>query len=513
MRLSKKILLGASITIVLANLVIVHLVGWQYERELQAELTESARSFYRLVVVVRAWVAHNDGVYVLKREGVEENPFLDAPTVATVDGDTLVWRNPAMVTRELSELGDAMDKRVRFHITSLAPMNPENEPTEFEREALERLEAAPPGPALEEFTRFEEVDGVEQFRYFAPLMTEQACLYCHTESSIGDVRGGISIIMPMEGSWAATDGYLLTLLGALVASAAVSLLLFWSLRRSVVLPLHRIEKAAAEIGRGNYETELLTDSEDEIGDVGRAMARMQEAIRLSLAKQVEAEKMFALGQLSAGIAHEIRNPLFAVRNDLDYLRRNDPGGDREEVYREMEYGIERIGDTVNAVLGYARSHPLEHREADLASVLEPVRALLDKALAKHGVEVDIDLGALPGIEMDVHQMEQVFMNLLTNAMRAVVSGHGRIRVTGRPVDEDHVEVEVTDNGTGIDPVDLSRIFDPFFTRADDGTGLGLTIVRRIVEQHHGAIRVDSRPGRGTTFTLRLPTRQPKPVLT
>ena len=372
-------------------------------------------------------------------------------------------------------------------------------------------------------TRFEKVDGVEHFRYFAPLYVQDSCLSCHENDPVGAVRGGISVIIPAAPSMAAAEGYLLTLIGALVASAGVSLLLFWFLRRSVILPLRRLEQAAAEIGRGNYDTDLLTDLPDEVGDVGRAMARMQEAIRVSISKQVETEKMFALGQLSAGIAHEIRNPLFAVRNDLDYLRRNDRSAANQEVYEEMEQGIERIGSTISAVLGYARPHRLEHRPARLEDVLETAMTLLRKQVSRAEVEVEIDLEAVPPVEMDVHQMEQVFVNLLTNAMRAASGPGGRIRVFGDRVvgdatdgdpgggdasDGGRVEVHVEDNGHGIEPEDLSRIFDPFFTRAADGTGLGLPIVRRIVEQHHGAIAVRSRPGLGTRFTIRLPVRQP-----
>lgn len=514
MRLSKKILLGTSAIIILVNATVLQLVAWRYEVELRESLTESARSFYRLVVVVRAWVAHNEGVFIHQRPGVEPNPYLSAPVLRTVDGDSLVWRNPAMVTRELSELSQEMGMRVQFHVTSLDPVNPANAPTAFERQALLALERRDPGrlsPAGE-FTQFEEIDGARHFRYFAPLLTEGSCLRCHDRAryEVGDVRGGISIIMPTDQlSAAVAHSQLLTLLGGLTASGAVSLLLFGLIQRTVIRPLRRLEDAAHAIGNGNYDTEIPADSEDEIGDVGRAMARMQRAIRLSVSRQVETEKMFALGQLSAGIAHEIRNPLFAIRNDLDYLRRSGtPDAVQAEVYQEMEEGLDRIGGIVSAVLGYAKPHRLEYGRHTLHEVLRRCLALLGKQLQQEGIQVVARLDEAPPVEMDVHQMEQVFVNLLANAMTAHAGRPGQVRVVARPDGEDAVEVRIEDDGAGIDPADLPYIFDPFYSRSPNGTGLGLSIVRRVLDQHHGSIRAESEPGRGTAFILRLPVEQP-----
>ncbi len=513
MRLSKKIMLHASLIIVLANVVVLHLVTWRYEAALQETLTESARSFYKLIVIVRAWVAENEGVYVKQRPGAVPNRYLPRPVLESVYGDSLLWRNPAMVTRELSELSQLMGKRVQFHITSLDAVNPTNAPDEFERQALLAIDRGDREVVSQfgEFTRFETIDGAQHFRYFAPLYTEESCLSCHGDDGykVGDLRGGISVIMPTDRLDEATGrNYVITLLGAVAASAAVSLIIFWLLQRTVVRPLRRLEDAAQEIGKGNYDTQVLADSEDEIGDVGRAMTKMQRAIRLSVDKQVQAEKMFALGRLSAGMAHEIRNPLFAIRNDLDYLQRNYRVDEQLElVYREMEEGVHHIGNTVNAVLSYAKPHRPEYGRHSFDEVLRSCMALLGKQLEKERIEVSIQFDEdMPAVEMDVHQMEQVFVNLLTNAISARVGPSGHMRITGGRTG-DSVAVRVEDDGCGIPASDLPRIFDPFYTRLANGTGLGLTIVRRIIEQHHGTIEVKSEPGRGTVFTLHLPIRQ------
>lgn len=515
MRLSSKIILGASIIIVGVNLAVLPLMGWRYEAQLQEGLTEAARSYYKLIVVVRGWVSEHEGVFVQGLPGMEPNPYLSAPVLATLGGDTLFWRNPALVTRELSELSRNMGNRVQFRVTSLDPMNPANAPDAFEERAMRAI--ATGGRRLNAFnevTTFETVNGTRQFRYFAPLFAQESCASCHDPAGfdIGAVRGGISITMPADHLAAATtQSYLFALLLGLVASGAVSALIFLLIRRLVIRPLRRLEDSAAAIGRGNFDVPIAIHSDDEIGDVERAMASMQQAIRLSVSRQVETEKMSALGHLSAGIAHEIRNPLFAVRNDLDYLRRLHGSDAREhEVYRDMEAAVQRIGNTVSAVLGYARPHRPEYGHHTFDDVLRPCMSLLGKQLEKERIEVTIALDPdVPAVEMDSHQMEQVFVNLLTNAMRACGDGPGKVTITGRRLGSS-VEIRVEDTGRGIEATDLVRVFDPFFTRSRDGTGLGLTIVRRIVDQHHGSIRVESQPGRGAAFVMRIPVRQPQP---
>lgn len=506
-------MLGASVIIIVVNVAVFQLVGWQYKTQLRESLTDSARSFYKLIVVVRAWAASHQGIYVPYREGMEVNPYLPAPSLLTMKGDTMVWRNPAMITRELSELSTTMGKNVRFHVTSLSPVNPGNRPDAFERQALltlqrgDRARLSPFG----EFTRFEQIEGRPHFRYFAPLYTEESCLSCHGAHGyqVGDVRGGISIVIPTDSYEAALHRtYGMTLAGGLLASLAISGLIYVLISRTVIRPLRGLETAAAAIGQGNYDSDIPIDTGDEIGDVGRAMAEMQQAIRTSISTQVEAEKMFALGQLSAGIAHEIRNPLFAIRNDLDYLKRTfDSGPAQREIYDEMEAGLSRISRTVNAVLDFARPHKPEYGRFAVREVLDRTMALLGKQLEKEAIAVTVDIADdVPAVEMDIHKMEQVCINLLTNAMQAIDGRPGHIDISVRR-GEEAVTLDVRDNGRGIRAVDLPRIFDPFFTRSPNGTGLGLTIVRRVVDQHHGTVRVRSTEGAGTVFSIALPIRQ------
>ncbi len=515
MRLSNKITLGATGVLVLTNLLVLGLVSRRNQTSLIEALTQSARSYARLVFVLGNWIPENEGIWVPRRADRAPSRYARVPEIATANGDSLVWRNPAMLAREFTELSRQGGVGVRLGLTSLHPLNPANAPDTFEVRALRALESGHYDRLSSggEFARIETIDGVRTFRYLAPLYN-RGCGSCHHTASgwrPGVVLGGISIAFPVEPMVPTSYGGLLfSAVGALLTTLTASLAILFLLRRIVVRPLRRLEDAAQEIGRGNLETEILNESSDEIGDVGRAMVRMQAALVRRVREQVQTEKMVALGQLSAGIAHEIRNPLFALRNDLDFLERH-AGGDahQEEVHRSMEEGLGRIGELVNAVLDYSRPHRPEFGRHTVEEVLGRCTAMTAKQMAKQHVRLEVQLEPdMPAIEMDAHGMEQVLVNLLTNAMNARRGAEGRVRVTGRTL-PDALEVQVTDDGEGIAEEDLPRIFDPFFTRTNGGTGLGLPIARRIMDQHHGTIDVRSERGAGTVITLRLPRVQPK----
>lgn len=513
MRLSSKIMIGVSAIIILVNVAVFYFVGLRYEDLLIRSLTETAQLFHNQIVITRSWIARHGGVYVQSQDGVSANPHLEEPVLVTDSGDSLLLRNPALVTRELSELSERMGSQLSFHITSLNPINPDNAPNEFEREALLAIQNGSDDrfSRYDEFTKFESSEGGSYFRYFAPLYTEKSCLSCHSHQGykVGDVRGGISIIIPAEKVEAATkQNYAFIVLGFILASLVISFLIYHFVRRTIIKPLGLLERAAESIGKGDYHTEISIQTKDEIADLGKALSKMQLEIRESTNKQIESEKMVALGQLSAGIAHEIRNPLFAVRNDLDYLKRHFHDNNHQlEIYKEMEEGIDRISRTVKAVLDYSKPHKPEFSRHHIREVIEPCMALLKKQFEKEDIKISIQIADdVPESDLDFHRLEQVFVNLLTNAKQAINGQSGEIRIDINRRNG-NLQIYVSDNGCGIKKPDLNRIFDPFYTRSPDGTGLGLTIVHRIIEQHGGFIQVKTEKDKGTTFIIRLPIEQ------
>jgi two-component system, NtrC family, sensor kinase len=226
-----------------------------------------------------------------------------------------------------------------------------------------------------------------------------------------------------------------------------------------------------------------------------------------------AERLAAVGQLAAGVAHEIRNPLTAIRSTVQYLLQSVPMDDpKRELVGGLLGEVDRINGTISDLLTLSRTGKASQVEVDL---LEPLGGAID-LVAAHAQERGVVLhwasseAVAHRVAGDSAQLRQVFLNLLFNAIQAMPEG-GLIRVSVngwhspilRPRSR-FVEVKITDQGCGIAPHHLSRVFDPFFTTRGEGTGLGLAICKSIIEQHHGEIHLDSREDAGTTASVRLP---------
>jgi signal transduction histidine kinase len=241
-------------------------------------------------------------------------------------------------------------------------------------------------------------------------------------------------------------------------------------------------------------------------------ARLYQDLRRSYAKLahaqqqlVQGERLAALGELSAVVAHEVRNPLGVIFNSLGSLRRLvRPMGDAKLLFDIVEEESERLNRIVGDLLDFARPSTPQLRPEPLGRVAEDAVAA---AVPPQGIEVVRDLDpALPPVPVDARLVRQALLNLAVNAVQAMPRG-GRITVRARR-EGDAVVVELEDTGPGIPDEVRERIFEPFFTTKASGTGLGLAVVRRIVEGHGGEVRVRTAPGVGTTFALRFPLERP-----
>jgi len=226
---------------------------------------------------------------------------------------------------------------------------------------------------------------------------------------------------------------------------------------------------------------------------------------------IQAEKMALVGQLAAGVAHEVNNPLTAISYYAQTLSRDLDKGqvpvDTRDKLRKIEEGAERIQELLAKLLAYARPKEEERRELNLNQVVEQALDFAEYELDRHR-SVAVQKELWPNLEAmvgDPHQLLQVVVNLLLNAIDAIGDNPGQIRVLTRPGHQG-VELVCEDNGEGIHHRDLPHIFTPFFTTkaSSRGTGLGLAIVKRIVEDHGGRIRVESQRGHGTTFFIAFP---------
>jgi two-component system sensor histidine kinase HydH len=248
---------------------------------------------------------------------------------------------------------------------------------------------------------------------------------------------------------------------------------------------------------------LLGDS-IEIRGREQTAGRALEAARVRVA---QSEKLAALGQLAAAIAHEVRNPLAVVRSAAQGLSETLPAADtdgrRAAAFIIAE--VDRLSSVVGALLAYARPLQLQRRPVALGDVVTRAVDLVSGELATRGVVIRREQSPpLPTVQADGDLVCQVLLGLLTNAAEAAPAG-GEITVRAR-TQNGAVEVAVADNGPGIAPELRGRVFEPFFTTRPHGTGLGLAVARQIVEAHGGRIEVSDRPGGGARFTLALPVQ-------
>jgi signal transduction histidine kinase/putative methionine-R-sulfoxide reductase with GAF domain len=232
-------------------------------------------------------------------------------------------------------------------------------------------------------------------------------------------------------------------------------------------------------------------------------------LRKTEAQLIRSEKLAALGQLAAGIAHEIRNPLTSINILIHSLTENlSTENSRWEDLKVIEEEILRINEIVDQFLRFAKPASPLFEKTDLIPIFEETLQLLRPQLEKGKITVKKELDTLPLITVDKEQIKQVILNLLMNAIQSMREG-GELSISGRFSKDGYwVELTIQDSGVGIPLENVDKLFDPFFSTKEGGIGLGLSIAHRIIDQHHGKIEVESNPGRGTRFTLLLPVFTP-----
>ncbi len=268
----------------------------------------------------------------------------------------------------------------------------------------------------------------------------------------------------------------------------------------------------------NIRGSALRGGADEV--TGAVLAIEDVTDRVSLTQEVQqAEKLAVVGQLAAGIAHQIGTPLNVISGSAEYLLMEWGDQPRPAELEIIIAQTDRITKLIQQLLNFARPAHMEFRPVSLNDLLQEILSLTEHQIAKENIHILTDFQPdLPAITADANQLEQAFLNIVINAWHAMPEGGqltlttrlapaGERRRKGRP-EPAGLEVILADTGTGIAPEHMARIFDPFFSTkgVGKGTGLGLAISKRIVEDHHGRIDVDSQLGRGTTFTIWFPVK-------
>ncbi|MEA1970291.1 MAG: ATP-binding protein, partial [Thermodesulfobacteriota bacterium] len=223
-------------------------------------------------------------------------------------------------------------------------------------------------------------------------------------------------------------------------------------------------------------------------------------------KFYESQKLAAVGQLSAGIAHEVRNPLSSIKMSLQILeKRMQPEGNDSKRFQIARREVEHLEKLVNDLLLYAKPSEPDKRPSDIKNILDHALAMTEKSVSGKNVRVEMDIAKdLPPLDADPAMLEQAFLNIYLNAIDAMEEG-GKLSISARKTDG-RVLVEVRDNGCGISSEDMPHIFNPFFTKKKYGTGLGLTQIKKIIDLHQGTITISSKEGKGTSVAMTFPTK-------
>ncbi len=365
---------------------------------------------------------------------------------------------------------------------------------------------------------------------------EPACFFCHGDRK--RILGILQISLPMDATRRSIRlNRMLLVAATLVTLLVMALAINIVLARVVKRPVARLIETMSQVEGGNLDVKVNLETRDELGLLARNFASMVQ--KLSAARK-EVEKrhreqvlqvrhLASLGELAAGVAHEIRNPLAGIKLAVQILAKEREMADCRETIAEIMRSIERLDKTVNDLLLYSRAGFPEWESFSLSEIIEEALSCVREELQRGGVRVEKTFDpALPMVRLDGGQMVRVFLNLFLNALQAMPGG-GTLKIQTRtsesaglaargllPPEESRsegepwVEVTVTDTGEGMAAGVLQDIFLPFFTTKPEGVGLGLALSRRIIEQHQGHLSADSKLGEGTTFTLLLPVRHSTP---
>lgn len=485
------------------------------------------------------WNVRHGGVYAQVDRDTQPDPYLRhfaERDIVTPSGRHLTLINPSYMTRQVFNVARERGA-VLGHVTSLKPLDPANKPDAWEKKGL--LQFAQ-GAKVAKATVT--LDGKRYYRFMRPLLVQQSCLKCHANQGyhVGDVRGAISVAVPMPRAFAADARFS----GLLLGFGALWLLGLGGIGAATASLAQRTRRLVQTNDRLQGEVEMRRETEAELRhehDEQRSLIARLEQTQQQL---LQSEKMAAIGQLAAGVAHEINNPtgyvlsnlatlqryledvvkllnayeqcetsldgqagewlqqILALKKslDIDYIK-----SDVVDLLRESSEGMNRVRKIVQDLKDFSHPDSGEWQWADLRANIESTLNVVWNEL-KYRTEVVKEFGDTPLVYCIPSQINQVTMNLLTNAVQAIPE-RGTITIRTGCTD-DEAWFSISDTGSGISPEHLQRIFDPFFTTkpVGKGTGLGLSLSFGIVQRHGGRIDVDSEPGKGTTFRVWLPLR-------
>ncbi len=367
-------------------------------------------------------------------------------------------------------------------------------------------------PAGDDLGALAEATGVTQLRavYRTDRMLEWRQPMLLGDIAFADVRVGQSTLLIRETLTEALEPAAFAAAVALLVAVVVAVLL----AQIVVRPIHVIRSGLSRLGQGDLGAtlDLKGDEFKELGDVFASLTSQLKEVIPHSAKRSQlldlSRRVTALGRLTAGVAHEVKNPLNAMTIHLELLKQKlavSAGPAATESHLDViGREIRRLDDVVQGFLKFARPEELTLRPIAPQELIDEVLNTLAVEADVTGVTIESSIAPdVPKIEADGGILRQALLNLAKNAVQAMPDG-GTLTIASAPTKDGRVEIRITDTGVGIAPENLARIFDLYFTTKDKGTGIGLSLVYRTIQLHNGDIDVESMPGKGTTFIIKMP---------
>ncbi len=291
----------------------------------------------------------------------------------------------------------------------------------------------------------------------------------------------------------------------LLVTLASALVFGFGLIINLIRPILILKNSVSNLVDKGLNENIAVSSNDEIGELSHAYNEMVVKLRKAISEQDRLSRLAATGELSATLAHEIKNPLNAISVAAAYLRENYRGKLINEFIKIIQSEASRINKLTTSLLSFARPQKPEPAISDINNLVREITSLLEQESNEYNVEIGVDTGNdVPLFKFDYNQIKQVLLNLVINSFDAVEKG-GKIMIQTRS-SNGNVLLSVEDNGKGISVEVLKNIFNPFYTTKTRGTGLGLAISKKIAKEHGGDLQIESKLGEGSKFTLLLPLR-------
>jgi signal transduction histidine kinase len=318
------------------------------------------------------------------------------------------------------------------------------------------------------------------------------------------------------------------LVAILVLALATAFVASWLIARSLARPISQLREGMAVVGTGRLDYPIETRSSDEIGDLARAFATMTDNLRQSRADMdrlnteleakvaqlertqaqlLHSERLASIGEMAAAVAHGIRNPLASLRAAAQLALRQAHLAAPRAHLGVIIGEVDRLDRRVSHLLNFSRPAPVHQMRESVARLIEDLTPPFIELLRERQITLEVEVApSLPDVRVDPMQVEQALVEILSNALDAMPTG-GHLRIAARADTGDDgpgVEIEIADTGVGIPAHVMPSIFDPFFTTRPEGTGLGLAVAKRFIEQNGGQLAIVSAPAAGTTIRIRLP---------